>query len=65
VPLDQVEVSIAPDAPPALLADRGNLSDAGQWVLLDLNVGSGYAAALALAGMLRRLVFWQWPAPDE
>ncbi|MBI3761430.1 MAG: 4'-phosphopantetheinyl transferase superfamily protein [Chloroflexi bacterium] len=60
-PLDQFDVSLAPDEPAALLSVRG-CSTARGWSLRSLSPGPGYAAALALEGEACRLACWQWSA---
>jgi 4'-phosphopantetheinyl transferase len=45
-PLDSFDVSIEPDDPPRLLATRPN-DETSRWQLWDINVPSGYVAALA------------------
>jgi|HubBroStandDraft_5_1064220.scaffolds.fasta_scaffold59391_1 4'-phosphopantetheinyl transferase len=49
LPLHQFDVSVAADEAHALLATRPDPSEAGRWILRDLPVNSGYAAALAVA----------------
>jgi len=44
--LDAFDVTLAPDAQPALL--RAEDDDASRWLLTDIKVGAGYAAALAI-----------------
>ena len=46
-PLDQFDVSLAPGAPPALLATRPDAREAKRWMLWDIQVPGEYAAALA------------------
>jgi 4'-phosphopantetheinyl transferase len=50
LPLTQFDVSVEADELEALLATRPEPSEAGRWMLRDLNAGHGYAAALAVAG---------------
>ena len=45
-PLDAFDVTLAPDTPAALL--RAEDDDASRWLLTDINVGEGYAGALAV-----------------
>jgi 4'-phosphopantetheinyl transferase len=59
-PLDQFDVSLAPEAPAALLSVRGDPEEASRWSLQDLRPGPGYVAALAVAGNLERLKCWQF-----
>jgi 4'-phosphopantetheinyl transferase len=46
-PLDQFDVSLAPELPTALLATRPDARYAHRWSLWNLNVPPGYAGALA------------------
>jgi len=49
IPLASFDVSLAADAPVLLLADR-DVGESKNWVLVDLPVPPGYAAALAIQG---------------
>ncbi|MFB3787162.1 MAG: 4'-phosphopantetheinyl transferase superfamily protein [bacterium] len=53
IPLDQFEVSLAPEEPAAVCWTGWNPSEAGRWRLLDLEVAADYAGALAVEG-------WDW-----
>ena len=57
IPLDQFEVSFAPDEPAVLLSESGTVSG---WSLRELSPGLGYVAALAFEGVAGRLSHWQW-----
>lgn len=50
LPLDQFDVSITPGDTDALIATRPNSAEAQQWLLRDIPVRPGYAAALCAAG---------------
>lgn len=50
LPLDQFDVTLAPDKPAQLLATRDDPHDAARWTLRDMPCPTGYAAALAVAG---------------
>jgi 4'-phosphopantetheinyl transferase len=63
LPLDQFSVSLAPEEPPALLELHGPAAEPTRWALHALRPGPGYAAALAVAGPVTRLVCWQWAWP--
>jgi len=52
LPLDQFDVSVAPDESRALLATRPDPSEAARWILRDLPAPPGYAAALAVTGTM-------------
>ena len=62
-PLDQFDVSLAPDQPARLLADRLHPDHPAHWSLLDLNpdaIDPDYAAALAITGPLPTLTLYHW-----
>ncbi len=61
LPLDRFEVSLAPGEPPALLATHDEPAEVARWSLRAIDVGRGYAAALAVEGRGWRLERWQWP----
>ena len=48
LPLHEFDVSIGPNEPQALLATRPDPLEAGHWILRDVPVPAGYAAALAV-----------------
>ncbi|MEZ4735009.1 MAG: 4'-phosphopantetheinyl transferase superfamily protein [Caldilineaceae bacterium] len=50
LPLDQFDVTLAPDDPAQLLATRDDPQEATRWTLSDLPCPAGYAAALAVGG---------------
>lgn len=58
--LDRFEVSLAPDAPPALLNVTGAPAEAGRWSLCELVPAPGYVAALAVEGAGYHLHTWDW-----
>ncbi|MBC8427729.1 4'-phosphopantetheinyl transferase superfamily protein [bacterium] len=60
IPLDQFDVSLAPGEPAALLSVNGEPQEASRWLLQELDVGSGYAAALAAEDHYWQLKCWQW-----
>ena len=61
LPLDQFNVSLSPGEPARLLSTDGDPQEALRWSLQSLFPGSGYVAALAVAGHGWRLKCWQWP----
>lgn len=61
LPLDAFDVSLAPGAPPALLAGRGPAADVARWELHALDVATGYSAALVAEGHGCRVVVHTWP----
>jgi 4'-phosphopantetheinyl transferase len=63
-PLDALEVSLARDDQDALRSIRGNVDEAGTWRLRSLDVGAGYAAAVAGKGRDWALERWAFDAPS-
>ena len=60
LPLDEFEVSFAPDEPPAVLTVKDKMMDAARWSIRDLSPGPGFVAAIAIEGCARQLNCWQW-----
>ena len=60
LPLHQFDVTLHPDEPARLLADRANPGNVARWSLLDLDVGPDYAAALAVYTPPGPVTCWQW-----
>lgn len=58
-PLDEFDVTLAPGVPAALLRTEADERPSSSWVLSDLQVGSDYAAALAVEGPVSELHCWQ------
>jgi 4'-phosphopantetheinyl transferase len=56
-PLDEFDVTLAPGVAPALL--RAKEDDVSRWLLTDLDVGPGYAAALAIEGPVTSIQCWR------
>jgi 4'-phosphopantetheinyl transferase len=48
-PLDEFEVTLRPDEPPALLSVRGDAEAARRWTLHEVTAPPGFAAALAVS----------------
>ena len=66
-PLDQFDVSLAPDRPARLLTDRLNPDHPNHWSLLDVDpdaIDPEYAAALAIAGPRPTLTLYRWLPPN-
>jgi 4'-phosphopantetheinyl transferase len=61
LPLDRFDVAFGPGEPPRLVATRHDPVEAGRYTLRALDVGPGYAAALAVEGSSWRLACWDWP----
>ncbi len=61
LPLDQIDVSLAPGKPDAVPGTQPDSSETSRWSLQELALGPGYVAALAVAGQGWRLACWQWP----
>jgi 4'-phosphopantetheinyl transferase len=58
LPLNQFDVSLAPNDQNALQATRPDPLESGRWSLRDITVQPGYAAALCVFGTGWRLVDW-------
>jgi 4'-phosphopantetheinyl transferase len=65
LPLDQFDVSLAPEEPAAILGTQWDPSEASRWSLQELTPGPGYVAALAVEGHGWRLACWQWLDPTQ
>ena len=66
VPLDQFDVSLAPDEPARLLGVQGDRRERTRWSLRELTPAAGTVAALAVrvpaaSGRRWALQCWQWP----
>jgi len=59
-PLDEFDVSLAPDTHAQLLRVAGSPDEAHRWQLRALPAPAGYAAALAVEGVDCRLTLWRW-----
>ena len=57
----RIEVSVAADAPATLLSIEGDGRAATRWLVYDLPVDAGYAAALAAEVPCCRIVTRDWP----
>lgn len=62
MPLDQFDVSLAPNQPAALLEIRAEMQEVSNWSLQALHPAPGYVAALVVASRNLNLSCWQWPA---
>lgn len=60
LPLDRFDVSLLPSRPARLLGARQGPGRSGQWSVHELDVGRGYAAALAVEGALGSLTCRLW-----
>lgn len=58
--LDKVEIDIADGTDSVLACVNGDADEAVGWTLKDLDVATGYAAALAVNGHGRDVRYWQW-----
>jgi 4'-phosphopantetheinyl transferase len=61
LPLDQFDVTLAPDEPAALIETRVTSDRAERWTLEALQPGANYLAALVVEGHDWTLSTWQWP----
>jgi 4'-phosphopantetheinyl transferase len=65
LPLDQIDVSLAPGKPDAVPGTQPDSSEASRWSLQELAPAPGYVAALAVEGHGWRLACWQWLDPRQ
>jgi 4'-phosphopantetheinyl transferase len=61
IPLDQFDVSLMPEEPAAVLADRDAPAETGRWSLWPLAPALGFAGAAAAQGHGCQLLCAQWP----
>jgi len=59
-PLDQFDVSLAPDEPERLISINGDRLEATKWTLIDLRPEIGYAAAVAFEGTYGDIRLWHF-----
>jgi 4'-phosphopantetheinyl transferase len=59
-PLDQFDVSFAPDEPAKLLDSRLDAAEVSRWAFEDLSPHPAYAAALTVEGNFSRLLLWDF-----
>jgi 4'-phosphopantetheinyl transferase len=62
LPLDQFEVSVAPGEPARLLRTAGDLHEASQWSIRELEPAPGYRAAIAVKTPGCEFKLWEIPA---
>jgi 4'-phosphopantetheinyl transferase len=60
-PLNQFDVSFAPDEPSRLLTIEGDSEKVSQWLMGSIKPALGFTAAFAVQSHDWRLHFWQWP----
>lgn len=65
LPLRQFDVSLAPRAQNALLATRPDPVECSRWLLRDITIEPGYAAAICVAGTGWQLVQWSEGSPAQ
>jgi 4'-phosphopantetheinyl transferase len=58
MPLDRFDVNMAPGEMARLIGTRPDPDEAARWSLLHLDPAPGYAAALAVRGVIGRLCCW-------
>lgn len=63
--LDSFDVSLLPGEPACLLATRSDDVARARWILRDVEIGSGYKAALAVDGGGWTLRYFDWPADAD
>jgi 4'-phosphopantetheinyl transferase len=59
LPLDQFEVSVAPDEPARLLRTTGDPQEAAQWSIRELEPAPGYIAAIAVRAPRCEFKLWE------
>jgi 4'-phosphopantetheinyl transferase len=59
LPLDQFEVSVAPGEPARLLRTAGDLQEASQWSIRELEPAPGYSAAVAVRAPSWEFKLWE------
>lgn len=62
ISLDQIVVSLMPNAPTQILHTGWNPAEASRWSIRALEVGNEYAAAVVAAGQDWKIVGWQFDA---
>jgi len=65
LPLDLFDVSLRPDEPATLLANREVSQEITHWSLQEVLPASGYAGAIAVEGGGWYVNYWQWQSADE
>jgi 4'-phosphopantetheinyl transferase len=65
IPLDRVEVTLAPGEPATLLCTEAGPVDARRWSVRELWPGAGYTAALVVEGQDWQLRCWKWCVPPD
>ena len=61
IPLDGFEVSLDPGDPPRLLRPAAGDPHGEEWVMLQMDPGPGYTAALCARGPVTGIRCWDWP----
>lgn len=64
-PLDQFEVSVRPDAPAALLADRADPAHVAGWAMHTLPLGAEYVGTVSAEGREWGVRLMSWPPARE
>lgn len=65
LPLDSFDVTLAPEAPAALVRAAGGRQEVRRWNLVGLDAAPGFAAALAVETGVRRIVGWTLEIPTR
>lgn len=60
LPPEQFDVSIGPDEPPSLLANRLEPDEPARWSLRQLFPATGYAATVAIEGNINAVKLWDY-----
>ncbi len=64
-PLDRFDVSLVPGEPARLLRIDGESKTASRWLIHELKLAPGFAAALAVEGRIGRIHCREWPIPSS
>lgn len=62
-PLNAFDVTLKPGAPPSLVGQRLDPSELSRWRILNVDVATGYRAAVATRWESPRIISRQWTAP--
>ena len=62
VPLNEFDVSVHPDEPPALLRAQQDPREVGRWSLRALEPAPGFVGTVVVQGPVDAWQCWRWPA---
>ncbi|GAM09909.1 4'-phosphopantetheinyl transferase HetI [Geobacter sp. OR-1] len=64
-PLNAFDVTLKPEATPALVGQRLDPAETERWSIIEIKVPAGYRAAAATQWIAPRIVFRQWQSDDQ